>query len=99
MKPICSLSTLLRGLLGLLTFTSLSVGLVRANPTQSWLGDGGTGGDGTWDVATTPDWDSPTTWVASDRATFLTAPGTITVDGSHGAVSSSQLYFGSGAGN
>ena len=44
--------------------------------TQTWLGDGGSGGNGTWSTPT--DW-SPNTWQAGNIAIFGGTAGTVTV--------------------
>ena len=49
--------------------------LARA-ATQTWLGDGGSGGNGTWSTST--DW-SPNTWMAGNIALFGGTAGTVTV--------------------
>ena len=55
---------------------SISVGPSLHAATQTWLGDGGSGGDGTW--STNADW-SPNKWVAGDVALFGGTAGTVTV--------------------
>jgi hypothetical protein len=80
-------------LLALVLASSLAA---KAQSTQTWIGQGGSGGDGTWDVGTTADWNGPSTWTNGNDASFTETPGSIAVED---GVVASQLYFGSGAGN
>ncbi len=64
--------------------------MASASPTQqTWIGDSGNGGNGTWSTAT--DW-NPNTWVAGNVAIFGGTAGTVTV----GTQTASGLTFNVG---
>ena len=63
--------------------------ILNAATNQTWLGDGGSGGNGTW--GTPADW-SPATWMAGNIAIFGGTAGTVTV----GSQSASGLTFNVG---
>ena len=101
------LSSALRLLLFALSLGILLSAAARAD--QTWTGDGGSGGNGTWDMGFTPDWDAangdPSTgqvWNGGDdQAKFTTAPGTVTVNDNNPGfppVSADGLFFNASAG-
>ena len=74
-------SVLARSIRPLLTAALLLTAFSAAHcATQSWNANGdGTGGSGTWDTGSTPDWDSGVVWTDSNDALFSGTGGVVTV--------------------